>query len=77
MRTQITCCKGCTSETGRSPGCHDHCDIYMRQRVEFDAFKAQKIAFEYYENCMKERAYCNKDKAARIKKSKYLHGVKD
>lgn len=77
MRTQITCCKGCTSETGRAPGCHDRCDIYRKQRAEFEAFKAQKRAFEDYENYMKERAYHNKDKIAKIKKSKYLHGVKD
>lgn len=77
MITQITCCKGCTSETGRRHGCHDHCDIYRKQRAEFEEFKAQKRAFEDYENYMKERAYCNKDKAAKIKKSKYLRGVKD
>ena len=77
MRTQITCCKGCASETGRSPGCHDHCDIYRKQKDEFEEFKAQKRAFDDYDNYRKERACRNKDKAAKFKKSKHLYGIKD
>lgn len=31
-------CMGCTKETGRRPGCHDHCeDRYLPWRKELDA----------------------------------------
>ena len=34
-------CRLCTAETGRHPGCHDHCDKAKEWRKEWDARKAR------------------------------------
>jgi len=44
-------CNGCTKETGRYPGCHDHCeDRYIPWRKELDA----KNEAERKQNQMKD-----------------------
>lgn len=56
---KITCCYGCTAETGRHLGCHDTCPKYQEQRERnqkeidfrrgrtvFDAYRQQKYRRE-------------------------------
>ena len=35
-------CKGCTTETGRAPGCQSRCDVYLEWNEKHQALK-QKI----------------------------------
>ena len=37
-------CKACTAETGRYPGCHDHCDKYAKEKAEWERNKAIRNA---------------------------------
>lgn len=30
----IKCCKNCTTETGRHPGCHAECEKYISEKAE-------------------------------------------
>lgn len=40
----INCCKDCTTETGRSIGCHSICEKYLEQRKARN--EVQKSKFE-------------------------------
>ena len=35
----ITCCKDCTEETGRYPGCGAHCDEYKAEKKRREEYK--------------------------------------
>lgn len=39
----ITCCKGCTPETGRStnPNCHSYCEKYLAEKAKVDEYNAK------------------------------------
>lgn len=38
---QIKCCRYCTTEQGRHPGCHDTCEKYLAERAAGEAKKAK------------------------------------
>lgn len=45
MLPKITCCNGCTPETGRHSGCHSTCEKYIKERDEYERLR-QQIAAE-------------------------------
>ncbi len=46
----FNCCKGCTVETGRHPGCHSTCAYYMETKkirdAEIAAIQAEKNKYD-------------------------------
>lgn len=38
----VSCCYGCTTETGRYPGCHGKCEKYKAERAKLDREKAKR-----------------------------------
>lgn len=42
-RLNIQCCRGCTAETGRHPGCHGACVRYQKEKAELEASKAERL----------------------------------
>ena len=53
---KINCCKYCTEETGRHPGCHSKCEEYIEEKQRLDKFNERKRnenqAEKYRNNCI-------------------------
>lgn len=48
---KITCCKDCLD---RSVGCHAECEIYIKEKAEYDEQKAQILAKKKEDNAVRD-----------------------
>lgn len=76
-RAAISCCKDCTTETGRSIGCHSTCAKYLEQKKARN--EVQKSKFEQKQkndmfvdiNCKRNERIENLRKQSKLKNKKF------
>lgn len=57
----MTVCKNCTFETGRRPGCHDHCEKYLEEREKHYKAKALEKKDKDYDGYVSDSIFRNKN----------------
>lgn len=72
MKILECACRYCTKETGRYPGCHDHCEkpeylAWRKQQAEIKAIKNREKVFNLEYNTMKSENIARTKKRVGIK----------
>ena len=72
MKILECACRYCTKETGRYPGCHDHCEkpeylAWRKQQAEIKAIKNKEKAFNLEYNTMKSENIARTKKRVGLK----------
>lgn len=72
MKILECACRYCTKETGRYPGCHDHCEkpeylAWRKQQAEIKAIKNKEKVFNLEYNTMKSENIARTKKRVGIK----------
>ena len=72
MKILECACRYCTKETGRYPGCHDHCEkpeylAWRKQQAEIKAIKNREKAFNLEYNTMKSENIARTKKRVGLK----------
>ena len=72
MKILECACQYCTKETGRYPGCHDHCEkpeylAWRKQQAEIKAIKNKEKAFNLEYHTMKSENIARTKKRVGIK----------
>lgn len=65
----VSCCYGCTPETGRYPGCHATCEEYKKERAKMDREKAKRRRENDIRDYLCESEMNRRDKATKKRKS--------